>query len=483
MLDDRVIFEKSKPGVRGVPLPACDVPEQPAEAIVGKSNMRKSEIIFPEVSEATIIRHFTNLSKKNVGVDTTFYPLGSCTMKYNPRVNERTSSLEGFAYVHPYEDETLVQGWLALMHNLEGYLSEISGLPAVSLQPAAGAHGELTGMKVISAYHKSKGAKRTNVLIPDTAHGTNPASAVLSGFTCKEIKSGPRGILEMDAVRAALDESTAAIMITNPNTLGLFEENIAEIAKYAHSKGALLYMDGANLNAILGLVRPGDIGVDVLHFNLHKTFSTPHGMGGPGSGPIAVRADLEKFLPVPRIAKDGDQYRFAYDRPDSIGRVKSFYGNALVMVKAYTYIRMLGSEGLNRVRENAVLNANYLASRLKGAFKLQQDRFCMHECVFAGTEQKKLGVRTLDMAKRLIDLGFHPPTIYFPLIVDEAIMIEPTETENKETLDAFAEAMLQIAREARETPDVLHNAPLCAPVGRLDEVKAAKEPVLTWRKQ
>ncbi len=480
MTDDRVIFEKSKPGVTGVPLPACDVPERPAEELIGAENMRAKPAALPEVSEAALIRHYTNLSKKNISIDTNFYPLGSCTMKYNPRINERVAAFDGFASLHPYQDENRAQGWMRLMYELEKYLSEISGLPATSLQPAAGAHGELAGMKVIAAHHLANGAGRTTVLIPDSAHGTNPASAVLSGFKCVGVKSDSRGLIDVEDVKSKIDGTTAALMVTNPNTLGLFEEDIAEIADALHEKGALLYIVGANMNALLGFARPGDFGVDVIHFNLHKTFSTPHGMGGPGSGPISVTKDLEKFLPVPRIVKNGETFHFDYNRPDSIGRVKAFYGNGLVLVKAYAYIRMLGTKGLNRAREAAVLNANYLASKLKGTYKLPHDRFCMHEFVLAGTLQKKKGARTLDIAKRLLDLGFHPPTIYFPLIVDEALMIEPTETESKETLDSFADAMLQIAREIEETPERVTEAPLNAPVGRLDEVKAAKEQNLVW---
>ncbi|NLO87321.1 MAG: aminomethyl-transferring glycine dehydrogenase subunit GcvPB [Firmicutes bacterium] len=477
-----LIFERSVPGRTGYSLPECDVPEVPVQQLLPAGQIRQEAPRLPQVSEGDVIRHYVNLSSLNHSVDTGFYPLGSCTMKYNPKVNETATRLPGFARLHPLVPERCAQGALELMYNLEQYLAEITGMDAVSLQPVAGAHGEYTGLKIIAAYHKARGDhKRTTVLVPDSAHGTNPASAAMVGMKIVEVKSDCHGCVCLEDLKAKVDDTVAALMLTNPNTLGLFDINIAEIAEIVHNAGGLLYYDGANANAILGKVRPGDTGFDVVHLNLHKTFSTPHGGGGPGSGPVGVKAQLIPYLPAPRVVKEGDQYRLDYNLPDSIGKVHSFYGNFGVNVRAYTYIRMMGGEGLERVSEDAVLNANYLQARLKGHYHLEYDRLCMHEFVLSGKLQKAHGVRTLDIAKRLLDFGVHPPTIYFPLIIDEAIMIEPTETEGKETLDYFIDVMLQIAREAKEDPENVTQAPHTTPVSRLDEVGAARNPVLRWQ--
>ncbi|RKY13142.1 MAG: aminomethyl-transferring glycine dehydrogenase subunit GcvPB, partial [Planctomycetota bacterium] len=461
MMPQPLIFEKSICGTRGVTLPPLDVPSRPIDEVIPQHLLRKKPLMLPELPEPEITRHFTLLSQENVGVDTHFYPLGSCTMKYNPKVNETIAGLEGFVEAHPYLPEEAAQGALALMWQLQECLAEIAGMKAVSLQPAAGAHGELTGIMLIRAYHIDHGdEKRRKILIPDSAHGTNPASCALCGFVPVQLKSDERGNVDIGDLRDKCDDETAGMMLTIPSTLGLFDERLPEIVEVLHRRGALLYMDGANMNAILSRVRPGDVGVDVMHFNLHKTFSTPHGMGGPGSGPVAVCEKLEPYLPVPTVAKDGQRYFLDYARPKSIGRVRSFYGNFGVFVKALCYIMALGAEGLKRVADISVLNANYLQERLKKTYHLKYDRRCMHEFVISGVRQKReYGVRTLDIAKRLLDLGFHPPTIYFPLIVEEALMVEPTETESKRTLDAFAEALERIAREAVETPDVVKSAP------------------------
>ncbi|WP_054669075.1 aminomethyl-transferring glycine dehydrogenase subunit GcvPB [Calditerricola satsumensis] len=477
-----LIFERSKPGRVAYSLPEPDVPEASVTACIPAHLLRRVPAELPEVSEPDLIRHYTELSRRNHGIDNGFYPLGSCTMKYNPKVNEDVARLPGFAHVHPLQPEEMVQGALELMWHLQEYLAEITGMDAVTLQPAAGAHGEWTGLMMIRAYHEARGEKRTKVIVPDSAHGTNPASATVAGMQTVTIPSDARGLVDLEALKRAVDENTAALMLTNPNTLGLFEEDILEIAKIVHDVGGLLYYDGANANAILGIARPGDMGFDVVHLNLHKTFTTPHGGGGPGAGPVGVKKDLIPFLPVPVVVKEGDRYRLDYDRPQSIGRVKGFYGNFGMLVRAYAYIRTMGPEGLRQVSECAVLNANYLMRRLAPYFDLPYDRHCKHEFVLSGRRQKKLGVRTLDMAKRLLDFGFHPPTIYFPLIVDECLMIEPTETEAKETLDAFADAMIQIAKEAEENPDLVLNAPHTTVVKRLDEVTAARKPILRWQK-
>lgn len=476
-----LIFEISKTGRKAYSLPACDVPQSAAEDLLPADLMRKADAPLPEVGEGDAIRHFTMLSKRNHGVDSGFYPLGSCTMKYNPKINEDIAAMEGFAGVHPYQKADTVQGCLQIIFEMDRMLSEITGMDRFTLQPAAGAHGELTGLMIIKAYHQSRGdAFRTKIIVPDSAHGTNPASAAMAGFEVVEVKSNARGGVDIDALKQTAGSDTAGLMLTNPNTLGLFDENIEEIAAIVHKAGGLLYYDGANANAILGICRPGDMGFDVMHINLHKTFSTPHGGGGPGSGPVGVKKALVPFLPSPLVESDGGKYRLEYERPQSIGRVKSFYGNFGVILKAYAFIRTMGSDGLKRVSETAVLNANYVMNRIKGHFNIPYNRTCMHEFVLSGEAQAEKGVRTLDMAKRLLDFGYHPPTIYFPLIVHEAMMIEPTETESMETLDQFADTLISIAEEAESEPDVVRNAPYNTVVTRLDEVKAARTPVLKW---
>lgn len=479
-----LIFEISKPGRKAYSLPELDVPVKSVDSLLPEQHLRERPAELPDVSEVDVVRHFTRLSQLNFGVDIGFYPLGSCTMKYNPKINEEAASLPGFNDIHPYVPEDLAQGCLELMYDLQNYLAEIAGMEHVSLQPAAGAHGELTGILIIRAYHRSRNDhKRTKILVPDSAHGTNPASAALGGFTVVEIPSDERGGVSIEHLDKAMDDTVAGLMLTNPNTLGLFDENIEKIEEIVHSRGGLLYYDGANANAILGISRPGDMGFDVLHFNLHKTFSTPHGGGGPGSGPVAVKEFLEPFLPVPTVTFDGQKYNLYYDRPQSIGRMKSFYGNFLVMVKAYAYIRALGPDGLRRASEDAVLNANYIMRKILEYYDLPYDRHCKHEFVVSPSRIKKeTGVRTLDISKRLLDYGFHPPTNYFPLIVDEALMIEPTETESKETLDAFCEALIAIAKEAYENSEVVKSAPHTTVVGRLDEAAAARNPNVRWRK-
>ncbi len=478
---DKLIFEISKKGRVAYSLPKCDVDEVSIEDMIPNDFLRKDELDFPEVSEVDVIRHYTNLSTKNHGVDTGFYPLGSCTMKYNPKINEDIASLSGFAKIHPYQPEDTVQGALKLMYELEQDLSEISGMSRVTLQPAAGAHGEMTGLMVIRAYHESRNdAKRKKILVPDSAHGTNPASAAVAGFSIVEIKSNSQGIVDIESLKEALDDEVAGLMLTNPNTLGLFEKTIYDIAKLVHDAGGLLYYDGANMNAIMSKVRPHDMGFDVIHFNLHKTFSTPHGGGGPGSGPVGVREDLVKFLPVPMVNKKEDKFFLDYDYPESIGKIKGFYGHFGIMVRALSYIKTMGASGLKEASEIAVLNANYLMHNLKEYYNLPVDTVCKHEFVLGGL--KDHAVTTLDVAKSLLDYGYHPPTVYFPLIINEAIMVEPTETESKETLDGFVEVMNKIAKEAKENPDKLKNAPYTTPVRRLNEVKAAKELVLKHKK-
>lgn len=482
-MNRQLIFEISKPGRQGTSLPALDVPQRALGELIPAHYLREEAPNLPEVSEIDAVRHFTELSRLNHGVDTGFYPLGSCTMKYNPKVNEDMARLPGFAAVHPYQPEKLSQGALELLANTEQYLAEIAGMSRVTLQPAAGAHGEFTGLMIIRGYHKSRGENRTKVIVPDSAHGTNPATVNVCGFTSVQVKSDERGGVDLEALRSVMDEEVAALMLTNPNTLGLFDENILEIAQIVHEKGGLLYYDGANANAIMGIARPGDMGFDVVHFNLHKTFSTPHGGGGPGSGPVGVKDFLAPFLPSPMVeAKDG-KYFLDYDRPQSIGKVHSFYGNFGTVVKAYTYLRAMGAEGLKAVSEHAVLNANYLMARLKGRFNLPYNRTCKHEFVLNSKNQKPYGIHTLDIAKRLLDYGYHPPTIYFPLIVEEAMMIEPTETESKETLDEFVETLFKIADEVEQDAGQVKNAPYSTVVGRLDETMAARQPILTYRPQ
>lgn len=479
----KLIFEKSKDGRTGYSLPKLDVPEKPIEEMIPESLIRKEEAELPQVYETEVVRHYTNLSRLNHAVDVGFYPLGSCTMKYNPKVNEKISKFDGFAYIHPYQPEETVQGALEIMYNLQILLCEITGMDYMTLQPAAGAHGELTGMSIIKKYHEDRGDfNRNKVLVPDSAHGTNPASAAMCGFEVIELKSTEQGLIDLEELKKNLDENTAAVMLTNPNTLGLYEKDIDTITRLAHEAGALLYYDGANLNAIMGKVRPGDMGFDVVHLNLHKTFSTPHGMGGPGSGPVGVKAFLKDYLPIPVVEQDEKGfYYFNYDLPKSIGKVRSFYGNFGVFVKAYAYILFMGKSGLKKASELAVLNANYLRSKISKFLKIASDIVCMHEFVVDGSEFKKYGVKTLDVAKRLLDYGYHPPTVYFPLIVPEALMIEPTETETKETLDGFAETLEKILKEAEKSSELLKNAPHNTYVRRLNEARAVKNPVLRWK--
>ncbi|KXG43259.1 aminomethyl-transferring glycine dehydrogenase subunit GcvPB, partial [Tepidibacillus decaturensis] len=478
-----LIFELSKPGRVAYSLPELDIPEIPIDELLPKEVIRENPPEFPELSELDLMRHYTELSQRNHGVDSGFYPLGSCTMKYNPKVNEDVARYAGFSQIHPYQAEETVQGALELMYNLQEELQEITGMDKVTLQPAAGAHGEWTGLMLIRAYHENRGDhQRNKVIVPDSAHGTNPASATVAGFEIVTVKSNQFGNVDVEALKQAVGNETAALMLTNPNTLGLFEKDIVEIARIVHEAGGLLYYDGANANAILGITRPGDMGFDVVHLNLHKTFSTPHGGGGPGAGPVGVKKILEPFLPKPMVARDGDRYYLDYNIPQSIGRVKSYYGNFGILVRAYTYIRTMGPDGLKAVAENAVLNANYMLRRLQDYYDVPFSQHCKHEFVLSGKKQKKLGVRTLDIAKRLLDFGFHPPTIYFPLIVEECLMIEPTETESKETLDSFIDVLIQIAKEAEVDPEKVLEAPHTTVVGRLDEVTAARNPILRYTK-
>lgn len=479
-MTEPTLFELSSPGRRGVRFPEPDIPR----SALPEGFVRK-DLPLPELAEVDVVRHFVRLSQKNYAVDYGLYPLGSCTMKYNPKINEDAARLPGFALAHPLQPIDTVQGSLALMYELQELLKEITGMGAVSLQPAAGAHGELTGVLIIRAYHQSRGdTKRTKILIPDSAHGTNPASSAMSGYEVVQLPSDKRGNVDLEALKAACDETVAGLMLTNPNTLGLFEENVLEVTRIVHEAGGLVYGDGANLNALLGIARPGDMGFDILHLNLHKTFSTPHGGGGPGSGPVAVTETLAEFLPGPivTILEEGSEEvppLYGFKMPSrSIGRVKAFHGHFGMMVRAYTYILMHGAEGLRKVAEHAVLNANYLLARLRHVYHIPYDRICKHEFVAEGIWDDAPGVHALDIAKRLIDYDFHPPTNYFPLIVREALMIEPTETESKQTLDKFADALIKIAEEAHTQPELLKSAPHHTPVGRLDEVKAAKELVL-----
>jgi glycine dehydrogenase subunit 2 len=476
-----LIFEISEAGKRAVELPALDVPEK--EGLLAGVPLRRELDGFPEVSETEIARHFTRLSQKNYCVDLGLYPLGSCTMKYNPKVNERLSGLPDFASSHPLASEDLVQGSLEVLKRLETYLCEIAGMDAFTLHPAAGAHGELTGMMLIRAALEARGNARKYVLIPDSAHGTNPSSAHICGYSVKEIKSNEMGMVDVEALEAAMTDEVAALMVTNPNTLGVFESDICRVAEIVHAKGGLVYMDGANMNALTGVVRPGDMGIDVLHINLHKTFSTPHGGGGPGSGPVGVKKELVPFLPVPVIGEKGGRFVLDFDRPATIGRVRSYFGNFSVIVRALCYILTLGPKGVREIAEFAVLNANYIRKSLEGEYHLKYTTPSMHECVFSDKIQKEFGVTNLDIAKRLIDYGIHPPTMSFPLIVHGALMIEPTETESRRDLDLFIEAMKKIAQEAKENPEILHTAPHVTYVTRLDEVAAAKYPVLRWEKK
>jgi glycine dehydrogenase subunit 2 len=473
ILNEPLLWEKGKKGRIGFSLPRRDVESFPLD-----QELTGEGPDFPDLSEIDVVRHYTRLSQWNFGVDTGMYPLGSCTMKYNPKTNERQAALPGFADAHPLLPPTLSQGVLKMMFALEQYLAEITGMDATTLQPAAGAHGELTGMLLIYAFQKSKGEQRSKIIVPDTAHGTNPASAALCGYQPVVVKSNEHGILSLEEIAGVMDEDTAGIMVTNPNTLGLYEENMHRIAEVVHAKGGLVYCDGANMNAVMGMLKMGHIGVDVIHLNLHKTFSTPHGGGGPGSGPVCVTKALEPFLPVPRVIQKDGQYALSEDYPKSVGKVHAFHGNVGVMIKAYSYIRSMGPDNLKKVSQLAVLNANYIKEGLKETLDLAYDRPCMHECVFSDKNQAAHKIITMDMAKRLMDYGFHPPTVYFPLVVHGAIMVEPTESESKENLDQFIETFQAIAKEAAEAPDLLHEAPTRCKVRRLDDVTAARKPCL-----
>jgi glycine dehydrogenase subunit 2 len=478
-----LVFEKSSPGRRGYRIPASDVPPVDPGTVLGKKLVRSEIEDFPELAEMDVVRHYTRLSQWNYGVDTGLYPLGSCTMKYNPKVNENIARLEGFGRTHPLLPEGQVQGCLEVLYRLERCLSEITGMAAYSLQPLAGAHGELTGMMIIRAHHRAMGNPRETVLIPDSAHGTNPASAVFCGYKTVQVPSGPDGCLDIDSIRKSMNESVAALMLTNPNTLGIFEKRIKEAAEIVHAAGGLVYCDGANMNALMGYARPGRMGIDVMHLNLHKTFSTPHGGGGPGSGPVGVTGNLAQYLPAPLIVKDGDRYRFDENRPHSVGRMTAFHGNFGVMVRALAYILSMGPDGLKRASEVAVLNANYIREKLRPYYDLPYSAPTLHEVVFSSKNQEKHGVKNIDIAKRLMDYGFHPPTMSFPLIVHGALMIEPTETESRQELDRFVEAMRSIAEESEKSPDLVKGAPYTAPLRRLDEVQAARNPVLRWQKK
>ncbi len=476
MKEKTIIYEKAVAGRKGYNLPEPKKSAKEILAVIPEKFHRLVDAALPEISENEVVRHFVGLSVKNHHIDKGFYPLGSCTMKYNPKVNDVAASLPGFLYHHPLAPCQTAAGCLEIIWETMQYLGEISGLPGVSLQPVAGAHGEFTGLLIMRAYHHSRGQKRDKIIIPDSAHGTNPASVSSLGWTAVQVKSNEKGVISPDTVAAVMADDVAGIMMTNPNTLGLFESNVAEIVEVVHKRGGLVYLDGANLNANLGIFRPGDVGFDIMHFNLHKTFSTPHGGGGPGAGGVAVNGELEKFLPLPVLEKkdDGTLF-FNYNRPQSIGRVHAFYGNFLNIVRAYAYLKALGGKGLRRVSENAVINANYLKTLVQEYYELPYKAHCMHEFVISGNRQKKRGVKTLDISKRLLDFGVHPPTNYFPLIVPEALMIEPTETESRETLDAFAAFMKQIDTESKENPEIVTSAPHNTPVRRLDEIKAARE--------
>ncbi|MCC7499110.1 MAG: aminomethyl-transferring glycine dehydrogenase subunit GcvPB [Bryobacterales bacterium] len=481
--NEPLLFERSSAGKNGYQLPPLDVPAVDPEQVLGAANLRDSIEDLPEVSEVEAIRHFTRLSTWNYAIDLGLYPLGSCTMKYNPRVNERVAGIDGLAWAHPYQPEALAQGGMRVMAALEDALTEITGMDAVTLQPAAGAHGELTGILLVRALLESRGNPRKRILVPDSAHGTNPATAAMAGYTVQDIKSDNRGMVDLETLESLVTDEVAALMITNPNTLGVFESNIIRIAEILHAKGTMLYMDGANMNALVGIARPGDFGVDVMHLNLHKTFSTPHGGGGPGSGPVAVKKHLEPFLPVPRLRREADTLAWNYDLPSSIGKVRAFYGNFGVLVRALAYILAHGGDGLPNATGDAVLNANYIRKRLEPYFELPHKEPTMHEVVFSDERQAKLGVRTGDLAKRLIDYGFHPYTVSFPMIVHGALMIEPTETESKLELDLFIDAMISIAAEAESDPQLVRTAPHNTRIGRVDEVLAARKPVLRWQRK
>ena len=481
--NEPLLFEQSSPGKRGYQLPPLDVPAVDSAKALGKENARAEIEDFPEVSEVETIRHFTRLSTHNYAIDLGLYPLGSCTMKYNPRVNELVARIDGLAWAHPYQPEALSQGAMEITAVLEKCLAEITGMDAVTLQPAAGAHGEFTGILLTRAWLESQGNPRKKILIPDSAHGTNPATAMMAGYTVENIKSNERGMVDVEGLARIVDEDVAALMVTNPNTVGVFEENITKIAGIMHAKGAQVYMDGANMNALVGISRPGDFGVDVMHLNLHKTFSTPHGGGGPGSGAVAVRKHLIPFLPKPRLKRIGAQWAWNYDLPQSVGRVRSFYGNFGVLVRALAYIMAHGGDGLRNATMDAVLNATYIRVLLEPYYELPHKAPTMHECVFSDDRQAKRGVRTGDIAKRLIDYGFHPYTVSFPLIVRGALMIEPTETEGKAELDLFADALISIAQEIETDPQLVLKAPHMTRTSRVDEVTAARKPIVRWKPQ
>lgn len=474
-MPETLIFELSKKGRKGYTLSPLEVPEQKIEELIPSNLLRKKKANLPEVGESEIMRHFVRMSEMNYHIDKGFYPLGSCTMKYNPKINEETAGMPGFTKSHPEQPVDSIQGCLEILHELEQTLMEVTGLQAVTTQPVAGSQGELTGIMLMKKYHEQKNSKKKTILIPDSAHGTNPSSVVIGGYSVVEVKSNDKGQIDFDDFMLKLDDEVAGMMITNPNTLGIFEKDFKRIADALHEKDGIMYMDGANLNALLGILKPGDIGVDILHINLHKTFSTPHGGGGPGAGPLAISEKLIDFLPVPRIAKIGDKFDLDYNHPLSVGRVHSFYGNFGILVRALTYMTMHGKRGMRRISENAILNANYLLHKLKDNFEHPFGSKVMHEFVLSGSKQKDRGAKATYLAKRLLDFGFHAPTIYFPLIVKEAIMIEPTETETKETLDAFAEALIKIDGEIDTDIDKLISAPLTTPVRRLDEAKASKD--------
>lgn len=475
--EPKLLFESGSPGRSAFFWPE----EKPSGDAIPAALLRRDLDGFPELGELETLRHFTNLSQRNFAIESQFYPLGSCTMKYNPKLNEVVARLPGFAQVHPLAPVDQLQGALALLFDLERILAEIAGMDQVSLQPSAGAQGELTGLMLIRAYLTGRGEPRKKIIVADTAHGTNPASSTLCGYDVVQISSNQRGVIDAATVAAAIDDEVAALMITNPNTLGLFETNIEAICAAVHARGAMVYLDGANLNALMGIAKPGHMGVDVLHMNLHKTFSTPHGGGGPGAGPVAVKQHLAEYLPVPRVIKNGDRFELKEDCPISIGRVRSFFGNFGVLVRAYAYILALGRDGLEDASRMALLNANYLRRKLDQAYHIAYNEPCMHECIFTDRAQQRHGVSTLDIAKRLLDYGYHPPTIYFPLVVSGALMIEPTETETIETLDAFVDAMMAIADEAKNDPELVKTAPHTTPVKRLDEARAARKPVLRWQ--
>jgi glycine dehydrogenase subunit 2 len=480
--NELLLFERSSPGKKGYQLPDLDVPSVDPAAALGAANTRAEIEDFPEVSEVDVIRHFTRLSTWNFAIDLGLYPLGSCTMKYNPRINEQAARVDGLAWIHPYQPDSLSQGAMQVMAELERCLAEITGMDAVTLQPAAGAHGEFTGILLIHALLAAQGNPRKKILIPDSAHGTNPATAHMAGYSVENVPSNARGMVDIETLARLVNEDVAGMMVTNPNTLGVFEQNIGQVAEILHAKGALLYMDGANMNALAGLSRPGDFGVDVMHLNLHKTFSTPHGGGGPGSGPVAVKRHLEKFLPLPRLKRVKDQWAWNFDLPESIGRVRAFYGNFGVLVRALAYIMAHGGDGLPRATFDALLNANYIRKLLEPHYELAYNEPSMHECVFNDERQLARGVNTGAIAKRLIDYGFHPYTVSFPLIVHGAMMIEPTETESKQELDLFADAMISIAREVEEDPELVTNAPHSTRTAKVDEVTAARRPIVRWKR-